>query len=188
VGAQKADWTHQPVAHHDGVMLDYLLLLIDLVRAAVRRRSEVVGENVLLRHQLLVLTRPTRRRPRLHAHDKLFLVLARHLVLVQPATVVRWHAQAWRLWWRWRSRAPLGRPRLSAAVRELIAAMARDNPTWGAERIRGELLKLGIMASRRSIQRYRQRGRGRPPSQSWRTFLANHRPRVWAADLFLLSR
>jgi hypothetical protein len=100
----------------------------------------------------------------------------RHLMLVQPATVVRWHAQAWRLWWRWRSHAPLGRPRLAVEVRDLIVAMARDNPRWGAERIRGELLKLGIVASRRSIQRYRQRGPGRPPSQSWGTFLANHRP------------
>ena len=69
-----------------------------------------------------------------------------------------------------------GGPRLSAEVRELIAAMARDNPRWGSERIRGELLKLGIAVSKRSIQRYRRRGPARPPSQTWRTFLANHAP------------
>ncbi|HEV8637423.1 MAG TPA: helix-turn-helix domain-containing protein [Chloroflexota bacterium] len=114
--------------------------MIDLVRGALRNRSDVVAENLLLRQQLMVLTRPTRKRPRLAGHDKLFWIVVRrllpdwrrHLVLVQPGTVVRWHAPAWRLWWRWRSRCRLGRPRVSAEVRELIAAMARDNPSWGA--------------------------------------------------------
>ena len=62
--------------------------------------------------------------------------------------------------------------------------MARENPRWGTERIRGELLKLGLAVSNRSIRRYRRRGPGRPPSRTWRTFLANHRPDIWAADLF----
>lgn len=62
--------------------------------------------------------------------------------------------------------------------------MARENPAWGSERIRGELLKLGIAVSKRSIQQYRRRGSARPPSQAWRTFLTNHRPDIWAADLF----
>ena len=61
--------------------------------------------------------------------------------------------------------------------------MARDNPRWGSERIRGELRKLGVAVSKRSIQRYRRRGPARPPSQSWRAFIANHRPQLWAADL-----
>ncbi len=69
-------------------------------------------------------------------------------------------------------------------MREQIAQMARQNPRWGSERIRGEVLKLGIAVSKRSIQQYRQRGPARPPSQTWRTFLANHRPDIWAADLF----
>ena len=152
-------------------------------------------ENLLLRHQLAVLTRPTRKRPRLRRRDKLFWVLARrlrrrwrrHLVLVRPETVIRWHRQGWRLFWRWRSRPRLGGPRLSAEVRELIATMARDNPRWGSERIRGELLKLGIAVSKRSIQRYRRRGPARPPSQTWRTFLANHARAIWAADLFTVQ-
>jgi hypothetical protein len=82
----------------------------------------------------------------------------RHLVLVTPGTVVRWHHRGWRLFWRWRSRVRIGRPRVSAEVRELITTMARDNPRWGAERIRGELLKLGIAVSKASVQRYRRRG------------------------------
>jgi hypothetical protein len=176
-------------------MDESLTLLLALLRAAPRPRADLVAENLLLRHQLAVLTRPTRKRPRLHARDKLLWVLAgrcctawrRHLVLVQPETVIRWHRRGWRLLWWWRSRCPVGRPRLSAEVRELIAAMARDNPLWGAERIRGELLKLGLAVSNRSVRRYRSRGAPRPPSQSWRTFLANHRPRLWAVDLLTVQ-
>src|SRR5262249_58736970 len=107
----------------------------------------------------------------------------RHLVVVRPGTVVRWHRRGWRLFWRWRSRVHLGRPRLSAEVRELIATIARDNPRWGSERIRGELLKLGLAVSKRSVQRYRGRGPAGPQSQSWRTFLRNHAGAIWAADL-----
>jgi len=101
--------------------------------------------------------------------------------------VLRWHRQGWRLFWYWRSHHPLGRPRLKPEVRSLIATMARENPHWGTERIRGELLKLGIGVSARSIRRYRRRGPARPPSQSWRTFLANHVQAIWAADLFVVQ-
>jgi putative transposase len=141
------------------------------------------------------LTRPTRRRPRLHSRDRLFWALAlrlwrdwrRHLVLVRPETVLRWHRRGWKLVWRWRARTRGGRPQLNRAVRELIATMARDNPRWGSERIRGELLKLGIAVSRPTIQRYRGRGPAHPPSQSWRTFLANHAHQLWAADLLVVQ-
>jgi transposase InsO family protein len=172
-----------------------LAVLFGLLRAAFRDRGDLAAENLLLRHQLAVLTRPTGRRPRLRRRDKLVWMLARrlcrdwrrHLVLVRPETVVAWHRRGWRLFWWWRSRCPLGRPRLSAEVRELIATMSRDNPLWGAERIRGELLKLGIVVSKRSIRRYRCRRHPGSPGQSWRTFLANHRPRIWAADLFTVQ-
>jgi transposase InsO family protein len=97
---------------------------------------------------------------------------------------VRRHRHAWKLFWRWKSRCQLGRPRLSAEVREVIATMSRETPLWGTERIRGEPLELGIAVSNRSIRRYRRRGPACPPSQTWRTFLANHRPRIWAADFF----
>jgi transposase InsO family protein len=170
---------------------EFLALMLAPLRGAVRDRSDLVAENLLLRHQLAVLTRPTRRTPRLRTRDKLLWVLARrlrgdwrrHLVVVRPETVVRWHRHAWRHFWRWRSRTRLGRPRLSPEVRELIARMARDNPLWGSERIRGELLKLGVAVSNRSIRRYRWRP-PRGPSQTWRTFLRNHAHTTWAADLF----
>src|SRR5262245_51070862 len=102
------------------LMIDCLLLLIVPLRAALRERTELIAENALLRHQLIVLTRPTRKRPRLRGRDKLLRVLARlvrldwrgHLIVVTPDTVVRWHRQGWRLLWRWRSRARIGRPRV----------------------------------------------------------------------------
>jgi transposase InsO family protein len=173
-------------------MLELLVLLLGALRAGPRSRADLAAENLLLRHQLAVVARPTRKRPPLRGRDKLLWVLARrfyaawrrHLVLVQPDTVVRWHRQAWRLFWWWRSRRPVGRPRLSAEVRELVAVMSRDNPLWGTERIRGELLKLGIVVSNRSIRRYRGRSSPRPPSQTWGTFLANHSAQIWASDLF----
>ncbi len=79
--------------------------------------------------------------------------LARQLTFVTPDTVVRWHRQGWRLFWRWKSRSRGGRPHLSPEMRDLITTMSRDNRLWGTERIRGELLKLGIVVSNRSIRR-----------------------------------
>src|SRR5207247_1202557 len=133
-------------------------------------------------------------RPPIRVRDKLVWILARrhcrdwrrNLIFVRPETVVRWHRHAWKLFWRWKSRTRLGLPRLGAEVRELIATMARENPLWGTERIRGELLKLGIAVSNRSIRRSRGRGPVSPPSQTWRAFLASHRPQRWAADLFMV--
>jgi hypothetical protein len=118
-------------------MLDVLAFLLIAIRAALRCRRDLVAENVLLRHQVAVLTRPARKRPRIRTRDRLLWLLARllcrdwrrHLVLVRLETVVGWHRRGWRLFWRWRSRCPLGRPRLSAQVRELIATIARDNPS-----------------------------------------------------------
>jgi transposase InsO family protein len=173
-------------------VFDLLTLLLLAIRACGRRRSDLVLENLLLRHQLTILTRPTRRRRvRFGSADELLWVLVRrlrrdwrrYLVVVTPDTVVRWHRAGWRHYWRWRSRSVGGRPRLSQEVRELIARMSGENPLWGSERIRGELRKLGIAVSNRSVRRYRWHGPGRPPSQTWRTFLANHAHALWAADL-----
>lgn len=177
---------------HPLVMAELLVLLIGMVRAALRDRRDLVVENLLLRHQLAVLTQPPRTPARLRTRDKLLWLLVRRwwadwrgsMVIVRPETVVRWHRQGWRLLWRWKSGVRLGRPRLNAEVRDLIATMARENPRWGTERIRGELLKLGIAVSNRSIRRCRRRGPAGRPGQAWRTFLANHRPQIWAADLF----
>jgi putative transposase len=175
-------------------MIELFRLLLATLAGALRSRQRLLLENLLLRQQLQVALR-AQHRPRLRARDKLFWLAVRclhrnwrrHLLLVRPETVLRWHRQGWRLFWRWRSRCPLGRSRLNPEVRELIATMAAENPHWGTERIRGELLKLSIAVSARSIRRYRRRGPARPPSQSWRTFLANHAHAIWAADLFVVQ-
>jgi putative transposase len=172
-------------------VLEWLCLSVGVLRAVLRSQRDLALENLLLRQQLVVALR-SQRHPTLRQRDRLFWALIqrscadwrRHLVLVQPETVLRWHRRGWRLVWWWRSRRPIGRPRVPQEVRHLIATMARDNPLWGTERIRGELHKLGIAVSAGSIRRYRWRTPPRPPSQTWRTFLANHAAQIWAADLF----
>jgi transposase InsO family protein len=172
----------------------YISLLFAILRAAFRAQEDMVLENLALRHQLAILMRSARR-PRLEPADRLLWCwLSRRwsrwrsaVVVVQPDTIVRWHRTAWRHYWTWRSRRPPGRPRISAEVRDLIQRLARDNPRWGAVRIQGELRKLGIAVSARSVRRYRRRVKPRPPSQSWRTFLRNHAPQIWAADFLTVQ-
>jgi len=169
--------------------------VLGVLVALFRSHRDLLLENAVLRHQLQVALR-TNPRPRLRQGDRILWVwLSRlwpggwqqHLSIVQPATVISWHRKGWRLYWTWKSRIRLGRPRLSAEVRELIAEMSRDNPLWGTERIRGEMLKLGIVVSNRSIRRYRWR-RPRPGgTQSWRTFLVNELRGIWAADLCVVQ-
>lgn len=105
--------------------------------------------------------------------------------MVQPETVIRWHREAWKRYWTWKSRhrSP-GRPRIAPEVRELIIRMARENSLWGAQRIRGELLGLGYEVGRETVRRYMHAARRRPPSQTWQTFLKNHAPDIWACDFF----
>lgn len=143
-----------------------------------------------MRHQLAVLARSNRR---VRPFDRLLWLALRRiwpqwrdaLVLVQPATVDRWHRDRFdRRWWR-RSRRP-GRPRIDTQCRDLIGRLAEENRLWGAPRIHGELLKLGIVVSERTVSRY-LRGRPRTPSQTWRTFLANHLGQVTSISQ-LLSR
>ena len=177
-------------------MLQLLATVLRAFIALLRPRRDLVLENLVLRHQLQVALR-TNPRPLLHDRDRILWVWIRrwwpngwprHLAIVRPETVIGWHRKGWRLYWTWRSRAPFGRPRLSAGVRELIAQMSRDNPLWGTERIRGELLKLGIVVSNRSIRRYRwQKQGGHHRGQTWRTFLRNQVQGIWAADLFVVQ-
>ena len=157
------------------------MMLLRVLVDCCRSRQDLALENLVLRHQLEVLRRQ-KPRPRLRNRDRILWVLlrrlwpegwTRQLRMVQPETVIGWHRTGWRLYWTWRSGRRLGRPRLSPEVRELIPRMSRDNRLWGTERIRGELLKLAIAVSNRSIRRYRWRvpsGRGaRPGERSFAT-------------------
>jgi hypothetical protein len=162
-------------------MTELLNLVFGFLHSFLRRDTDLLVENLALRHQLRVVLR-FNPRPHLRNRDRILWLWIRRfspgswkrqLIVVRPETVISWHRRSWRLYWTWRSRARFGRPRLSPEVRALIGRMAFENPTWGTHRIRGELLKLGIAVSARSIRRYRTRTSDRPPIQTWRTFPSN---------------
>jgi putative transposase len=106
------------------------------------------------------------------------------LVIVKPETVIGWHRKGFRLFWTWKVRhGQPGRPPVSKEIRQLIRKMSRENPLWGAPRIHGELLKLGIDIGETSVGKYIVRRR-KPPSQNWRTFLENHVKTMVSVDFF----
>jgi hypothetical protein len=107
------------------------------------------------------------------------------LKIVKPETVIRWHRAGFRAYWRWKSRPRGGRPETSAKIRQLIWEMSVANPLWGAPRIHGELLKLGIDIGQTTVAKYMARRR-RPPSQGWKTFLRNHADGIASMDLFVV--
>jgi len=155
-----------------------------------RGKAELLAENALLRHQLNILRRQIKR-PVCQRRDRLLLVLLARMVrawkqaifLVQPETLLRWHHELFCVFWKRKSQAHARKPRLSPEKISLIKEMAANNRLWGAERIRGELLKLGIRVSKRTIQKYMKHVRPkRARGQTWRTFLCNHAAGVWACD------
>ena len=154
--------------------------------------TDLVLENLALRQQPAVLQRSVKR-PRLRRRDRAFWVLLSRvwanwrsaLTIVKPDTVVRWHREGFRLYWRCKSRrrGP-GRPPVSPEVREFIRQMAEANPLWGAPHIHGERLTLGIEISERSVSDLMPPAKRKPPSQTWMTFLRNHMDTMAAVDLF----
>jgi len=166
-------------------MLHGILLFI---RAFLGDRAELAAENLALRQQLAAL-QPCSKRPRLRKRDRIFWVwLSRiwtgwrsALLIVQPDTVVGWHRQGWKLYWRWKSRGRPGRPKIALEIRRLIRQMSHQNPLWGTPRIQSELALLGDIVAESTIDRYRIR-QPKPPSQTWRTFLDNHVHDIVAVD------
>jgi putative transposase len=174
-------------------MFTTIFSLFSSIRQLFRTRAALQAEIVALRHQLLVLQRSSRNhRPCLSIADRLLWVwLSRlwsgwrsALVIVKPETVIGWHRQGFRLYWRWKSHHRLGRPSASREVIDLLRKMSLANSNWGAPRIHGELLKLGFELSQATVATYMVRYR-RPPSQTWRTFLKNHAKDLVAADFFV---
>ena len=159
-------------------MLISLKTLLTNLSSILHSRATLQLENLALRHQIGVLQRSSRKRPKLTLVDRLLWVwLSRiwsgwrpALAIVRPETVVAWHRKGFRLFWTWKVRhGQLGRPVISREVRDLIRKMCRENPCWGAPRIHGELLKLGINIAESSVSKY-MRQCHKPPSQSWGTF------------------
>lgn len=166
--------------------------LAQTVADVPRSRQALLLENALLRQQLIVLKRQVKR-PKLRWRDRAVIVALasrlttwkQTLLIVKPETVLRWHRELFGRVWRRRSqpKPTLGRPRLPKAQVDLIRQMAHANLTWGAERIRGELLKLGWPVAKSTIQRYlKGRRAAGPGSQTWRTFLDNHAEAIWTCD------
>jgi putative transposase len=160
-----------------------------------RSKSELVTENALLRHQLTILRRQVKRVAVTKADRILLVLFARlvrswqqALVIVQPETVLRWHRELFRSYWKRKSKASSRKPKVAAETITLIREMAKDNRLWGAERIRGELLKLGLRVCKRTIQKYMRTVRTQQPrGQKWATFLRNHAAQVWACDFLQVT-
>jgi len=174
-------------------MIAHLKLLTSVVMSLLKSKGRLEAEVVLLRHQLNVLRRTAPRRLRLTSVDRLIFVwlyrlrpsLLSAVGIIRPATVVRWHRGGFRLYWRWKSRSPGGRPKTSRETRQLIREMSVANPLWGAPRIHGELLKLGIEVCETTVAKYMVKS-GRPPSQAWKTFLRNHAAGIAAMDFLVV--
>src|SRR5467141_4066981 len=172
-------------------MLTALIVLLRSIGLICCGHRAIALENLALRQQLAVLRRTVTRR-HLRSRDRLFWILLAKgwrdwrsaLIVVKPDTVVRWHRQWLRRRWTRRSqRRRPGRPTTNAAIRALVSTMTAANPLWGAPRIDGELAKLGITVSERTVSRLLRRPR-RPPSQTWRTFLTNHVATLVSMDFF----
>ncbi len=170
-------------------------IVLGTVADLARSKPQLVAENLLLRQQLIVLNRSVKRPRCTSAERCLFVLLASKLqrwkealLIIKPETVLRWHRQGFRLLWKQKSYARSREPKVPAETITLIKEMAANNRLWGAERIRGELLKLNIKVAKRTVQRYMRPARPqRRPAQTWATFLRNHAKDIWACDFLQVT-
>ena len=151
----------------------------------VKSKPALIAENAFLRQQLIVLQRQVKQ-PKLTPKERGLLVLLASrlrgwkeaLLIVKPDTLLKWHRQGFRLFWQRKSQGKARKPRIAEETIALIKQMAVENRRWGAKRIRGELLKLGIPLNKGTVRRYMVQARRKLPpqqhGQSWATFLANH--------------
>ena len=174
-------------------MRDLFRLIGRVIADLLQSRTALEAELLVLRHQINVLRRACPKKLPFISIDRLILAgvcrlfpnVYDALAIVRPDTVIRWHRTGFRLYWRWKSRRCCGRPIVPLEVRDLIRQMSIENPLWGAPRIHGELLKLGMDVSQTSVAKYMARRRA-PPSQGWKTFLRNHADGIAAMDLFVV--
>ena len=161
------------------------MFIVDLFKP--RRRLET--ENLFLRYQLSIALRRAPPRLRLRGSDRALLIWMTRLwpsllsvaQIVQSETILRWHRAGFTAFWRWKSRNRAGRPKIDRGLRDLIRRMSSENPKWGASRIHGELLMLGIEVAQSTVSKYMVQGG--PRSQGWKTFLGNHAQAIAAIDL-----
>jgi putative transposase len=170
-------------------------LVLGTIADLAKGKSQLLVENALLRQQLIILRRHVKQ-PACRKTDRFLLVLLARMIrtwkqalfIVQPETLLRWHRELFRFFWKHRSKANSRQPKISPETIALIREMASKNRLWGAERIRGELLKLGIRVCKRTIQKYMRRVRlPYPRGQKWATFLHNHAADIWACDFLQVT-
>ena len=174
-------------------MQGLLELLVHWLSSLVKSRRRLEAENLVLRHQVNILRRRSPGRLRLSNADRMAFVWLYRLcpsvvdaiAIIRPETVIHWHRRGFRALWRWKSRSRGGRPAIPREIRDLIQEITRANGLWGAPRIHGELLKLGIEVAQSTVAKYMIK-RPRRPSQSWSTFLRNHAAGLAAADMFVV--
>ena len=174
-------------------MIAFLTWLLLAMRLRLKSRVQLEAEIITLRQQVIILSRKSRSRVGLKNIDRLIVVCLYRLfpsilgaiIALKPETLIRWHHRGFRAYWHWRSRQGGGRPCIDHELRSLIRWMCRENPLWGAPRIHGELLMLGIKVSESTVGRYIIRT-GRPRSQGWKTFLRNHVAGIASIDLFVV--
>ena len=177
----------------DALMFD-LATLISLLRLAGKDRAQLTLENIALRQQLAVYKRSVGR-PNINDRDRIFWITVMRmlkgwrdaLVIVQPTTVIKWHRNGFRYYWRRKSRSKPGRPPIPMAVIMLIKRMSMEDVTWGAPRIKDELALLGHDVAVSTVAKYMVRTRRTEPDQSWKTFLHNHMTETAACDFFVVS-
>jgi transposase InsO family protein len=174
-------------------MIAFPILVLHVLVSLFKTQARLEAEIIMLRHQLNVLRRSVPSKPKLVPSDRLFLVWLYRLfpsalnaiAIVQPETIMRWHRAGFRLYWRWKSRSRGGRPKVPTEIRRLIREMSLANRLWGAPRIHGELLKLGIEVAQSTVAKYMAKS-GRGGSQTWKTFLHNHSADVGAMDFLIV--
>jgi hypothetical protein len=174
-------------------MIALLCFFLRLLVLPFKSTSGLEAENLALRQQLIVLRRKLHGRVEFTNGYRLFFILLYRLfpsilkamTIVRPETLVRWHRAGFRRYWRWKSRNPGGRPPIRAELRALIQRMSIENVLWGAPRIQGELLRLGIAVAQSTVAKYMAK-RSDPSGQPWGTFLRNHAPHIAAMDLFVV--
>jgi len=168
--------------------------LFSFIFSLLCSRSALVAENLFLRKQLALYWEREKKPGRINSASRFTLVALSRLfdwqdalAIVQPKTLIRWHRESFRMFWRWKSRK--GRPRIPEDLRSLIRQMTRENPLWGEERIANELfLKLGLQVSPRTVRKYmpKEPSRGPRNDQRWSTFLRNHAGEILACDFFVV--
>src|SRR5450755_993123 len=174
-------------------MIAFLSLLLHVVISPFKTKARLEAEIIMLRHQLNVLRQRVPSKPKLTVADRLLFVWLYRLfpsvlnavTIIQPETIIRWHRTGFRLYWRWKSRSRCGRPRIPGEIRRLIREMSLANRLWGAPRIHGELLKLGIEVAQSTVAKYMAKS-GRGSSQTWKTFLDNHAAGIGAMDFLVV--